>query len=125
MLSVVRACLDSRKAEIYFQEKVDNAIPFVVGHAGRFESAEIPSGGYLCQVVEFLIAPKKGLYTAEELNGLMYDLAPGLEPSENRPFCEQGEGRGRCLCYGRLFYSEVIGHDKTFRVISLMDTDSM
>ena len=55
-------------------------------------------------VVRFHVAPKNGLYTAEELNSFMLSLVPELKPASTQPFYDDGTK----LNLGQLFYQEKI-----------------
>lgn len=66
--------------------------------------------------IEFMVAPKRAIYTVDELNSFMTDLLPGLEPNEKNNF-RIGE---ESLWYGNLVFNEVIGtHEGESIVLSL------
>ena len=61
------------------------------------------------QTYDFLVAPKKGLYSAAELQEFMLSLVPGLEPDSKDDF-KQYVNSDRTLRFGALCFAETIGH---------------
>ncbi len=62
--------------------------------------------------VDFLVAPTKGLYTAEKLQAFMMGLIPeGLAPTCKDDFYRSGKesSLNRYLHFGRLYFDECIG----------------
>ncbi len=71
------------------------------------------------QTVEFVVAPKGGLYSAGELNDFMKGLVPRLKPNQVDYF-HQGPAY---LEFGRLYFDEKIGEETTKTVIEIKLTD--
>jgi|SRR3989344_4763405 len=61
-------------------------------------------GGWAHTVI-YAVAPKRGLYTAEELQRFMDRLIPGVEPTTRDDFREEHEN----LLFGKLYFDEEIG----------------
>lgn len=75
--------------------------------------------GAWSHTVAFWVAPKRGLYTADELQNFMMKLIPNLEPSSKDDFKEDPYK----ITFGRLYFDEKIGEERvtTKRVITLTD----
>lgn len=75
--------------------------------------------GFWSHTVDFWVAPKKGLYTADELQNFMIKLIPDLEPSSKDDFREDPYR----ITFGKLYFDEKIGEERvtTKRVITLTD----
>jgi len=72
--------------------------------------------------VDFWIAPKTGLYTADELQDFMMELVPeGLKPTTVNNF-RQYNGD---LSFGRLYFDEKIGEERTItkKILTLSDEE--
>ena len=83
--------------------------------------------GYI-HPVDFHVAPKTGLYTADELQEVMVGLVPkGLEPSKVVNFSQwYGRGDGLSdLILGRLHFNEKVGGERriTKRILTLSDKE--
>ena len=74
------------------------------------------------QIYRIVVAPKNGLYTAQELQAFMVGLVPNLEPRYKRDFQESKDG----LELGYLFYQEEIAKERRFvrREITLTDKET-
>lgn len=76
----------------------------------------------LNHIVEFLVAPKKGLYTADGLQVFMMGLIPkGLEPTCIDDFYQSNKKTD--LCLGRLYFDEQIGQERITRICILTDEE--
>lgn len=75
--------------------------------------------GLWSHIVDFYVAPHKGLYTAPELQTLMVSLVPELRPINQDDFYESVHEIG----FGRLCFDEVIGTENIRREITLTDKD--
>lgn len=70
-------------------------------------------------LVEFFVASRQGLYTADELQTFMEGLVPGLEPKAyNKPYQTD-----KILYFGKLFYDEIIWEERIARKITITDPD--
>lgn len=72
----------------------------------------------IIHIVTYYVAPKNGLYTADELQAFMTGLVPGLEPKYKLDF----EQTARSIKLGRIYFDEKIGEKKTAttEIISLV-----
>lgn len=77
--------------------------------------------GYFSHTVDYLVAPKNGLYEADELQTFMMGLIPSLEPSMKEDFEQSSD----ILRFGRLFFDEVIGRERRTikRILTLTDEE--
>ena len=75
--------------------------------------------GFFSHTVDFCVAPRVGLYRADELQTFMMHLLPGVEPTQKTNF---EESRGE-LRFGKLYFDEKIGEEKTTRVCTLTDRE--
>ncbi len=71
--------------------------------------------------VDFLVAPKRGLYTVSKLDRFMMGLVPQLEYSAIDYFSQHDSNSH--LKFGKLYFDEKIGDIKTTKVITLTDTN--
>lgn len=69
--------------------------------------------------VNFLVAPKVALYDADDLEKLMHQLVPGLEPT----IFESFQIKQKRLEFGRLYFDEVIGYEKRVQEHTMTDPD--
>ena len=77
--------------------------------------------GYWSQTFDFFVAPVgHGLFTGKELQALMMSLVPdGMEVSCKDDFNEFDED----IEFGKLYFDEAIGTEKTRRVLTLSAVD--
>jgi len=73
-----------------------------------------------CHTLDFFIAPKKGLYTADELQAFMIGLVPGLAPTAKDEF-RQYKGGG--MDFGKLYFDEAVGKEKITRIGAITDEE--
>ena len=72
------------------------------------------------QTMDYLVAPKEGLYTADELQDFMLTLIPAdLKPTSKDHFRQYSES----LEFGKLYFDEKIGEEKQTRILTLTDSD--
>ncbi len=91
------------------------------------ETIDLPGRNGFClpsdsrHYVNYWIAPKNGLYTADELQTFMMGLVPGLTPTEKEDFIQYDKNSD--LKFGRLYFAEKIGEERriTKRIITLTD----
>lgn len=76
--------------------------------------------GFFSHTVDFHVAPKSGIYTAEELQALMMSLVPGLGPTCKDDFREWDDG----MEFGKLYFDEQIGTEDISRTINLTVDDA-
>ena len=88
-----------------------------------FENNYLPGrNGYWSHTMDFWVAPKNGLYTAEELQEFMMGLVPeGLEPTSKDDFRKYDKKSD--LSLGKLYFDEDIGQEKVTRICTLTDED--
>jgi len=86
---------------------------------GQKERNHLPNrDGYWSHTVDIIVAPKDGLYTAEELQSLMLSLVPeNVEVTCKDDF----QDRERELQFGKLYFDEVIGSETIHREIVIDD----
>jgi hypothetical protein len=82
--------------------------PNVVIIGDAFEKVFPPEKG-IVNVINYIIAPKSGLYTVSELQSFMANLIPGLEPNYKQDF----EQCRNSLRLGIMYFDEKIGEKKT------------
>lgn len=68
-------------------------------------------------VVNFIIAPQKGVYNADHLRELMMNLVPDIEFSIMRDFGAHVD----VMNFGGLYFEEIIGEENITRKITLTD----
>ena len=77
--------------------------------------------GFWSETIDFVVAPKKGLYTAEELQQFMMGLIPSdVELTSKDAFRDWG---GDEIELGKLYFDEVIGEELIRRDITLTDEE--
>lgn len=88
-----------------------------------FENNYLPRrNGYWSHTMDFCVAPKNGLYTAEELQEFMMSLVPkGLQPTCRDDFRQYDENSD--LSLGKLYFDEDIGQEKVTRICTLTDEE--
>lgn len=69
--------------------------------------------------MDLYVAPRVGVYEAEELQAMMMSLVPGLEPTRKDDFrdCDHD------IEFGKLYFDEVIGTEYVRREIVLSDEE--
>src|SRR3989344_8448757 len=75
-------------------------------------------GGWAHTVI-YAVSPKRGLYTAEELQRFMDCLIPGVEPTTRDDFREEHEK----LLFGKLYFDEEIGPVRRTITLELSDEE--
>ena len=75
--------------------------------------------GFWSHTIDFLVAPREGLYTVSKLDEFMLELVPQLEPSAVDYF-SQHDSKDH-LHFGKLYFDEEIGEVKTTKIITLTD----
>ena len=86
------------------------------------ERNHLPDRLGFCHTVDYRIAPKNGLYTADELQEFMVSLVPeGLEPTMKDDFYQHG--KGGLLNFGKLYFDEKIGEERITRICTLTDEE--
>lgn len=77
--------------------------------------------------IDFMVAPKKGLYTIDELQAFMIELIPkGLEPTNKEDFYKDNffkDDRKNEINLGRLYFDEDLGQEKITRICTLTDEE--
>ncbi len=75
-----------------------------------------------CHHVYYWVAPKNGLYTADELQTFMMGLVPGLIPTKKDDFRYD---KNSDLEFGKLYFDEKVGEERiiTKRTITLTDEE--
>jgi|SRR3989344_6426080 len=74
--------------------------------------------GFWSQKVDYIVAPRKGLYTPDELQSFMMSLVPdGLVPTSVDSFQEYGN----TLRFGVLYFDEKVGKEE--RTLTLTDDE--
>ncbi len=108
-LSIVRKTLESNPAILIVNVTGENYFP--------------ERKGFFSQTVDFIVAPKKGIYSAPELQLFMMGLVPGLEPTCTDDFRQYGKTRD--LSVGKLYFDEKIAEEKkiTRRIITSTDDE--
>jgi hypothetical protein len=104
-LSIVRQALETNPEVIIVSSEEINYLP--------------DRNGFFCHTMDYWVAPKNGLYTAEELQAFMMRLVPNLEPTCKDDFL-QYEKSGN-LELGKLYFDEDVGQEKVTRVCTLTD----
>ena len=86
-----------------------------------FEKSYLPGrDGFWSHTMDFFVAPKNGLYTAEELQKFMMGLVPeGLQPTCKDDFSQYDQNSD--LSLGKLYFDEDIGQEKVTRICTLTD----
>lgn len=88
------------------QEALQRNPKIIVVHVHENFFRPCRANGYLMnQVFIIYVAPKIGLYTAEELQALMTALVPGLRPKHKNNFRKLKHE----MEFGELYFEEVIG----------------
>ncbi len=103
--------LDRIREELY----ANNDIVVVSGE----EKVSLPSSFSWCHTVDYYVAPKKGIYTADGLQKFMMGLLPDIKPTSVDDFLKSD-----CqLSFGKLYFDEKIGEERTIstRVCTLTD----
>lgn len=75
--------------------------------------------GYWSHTVDFIVAPKKGIYSADKLQELMITLVPALNPTTTDKF-RQWDWE---MAFGKLYFDEEVGTEEIAinRKITLTD----
>ena len=73
--------------------------------------------GYWSQKVDYIVAPRRRLYTADELQEFMMGLVPDLQPTSVDSFRQYGN----TLRFGLLYFDEKVGEEE--RVLTLTAED--
>ena len=90
-LTVVREALESNPDVVIVDVIEQNYFPGKVG--------------WWSHTIDYRVAPKTGLYTADELQAFMLGLVPDLEPTTKDPF----QSYLKQLDFGKLYFDETIG----------------
>jgi len=79
--------------------------------------------GYFCHTVDYWVAPKNGLYTADELQAFMVGLVPDLTPTQKDNFRQ--DTKDSDLSFGKLYFDEKVGEERriTKRILTLNDNE--
>lgn len=75
--------------------------------------------GFWTHMVDFVVAPNQGIYTAPELQTFMDNLVPGLEPT----CVDQFHDWDTSMQFGKLYFDEDIGSEVIRREITMLETD--
>ncbi len=75
----------------------------------------------IVHMVNYIVAPKRGLYTANELQRFMMELVPGIEPIHTNKFVQYSDR----LEFGGLSFEEIIIEEqkRVKRIFTLKDKD--
>ena len=105
-LTDVGAALAARDDIIVVNEKINTHLP--------------NDDGYWMQTVQIIVAPKEGIYGAEELQELMMGLVPPDHSAKDDFY-----GGEIAMRFGKLYFDEVIGTESTVgtRTITITDPD--
>ena len=108
-LKIVRQALETNPDVVLVNADERNYLP------GR--------SGFFCHTVDYWVAPKNGLYTADELQAFMMELVPNLEPTckdDFRQYSKNGD-----LGFGKLYFDEKVGQGRriTKRILTLTDEE--
>ena len=87
----------------------------------RIENTYLPNTSRdWAQTMDYLVAPKVGIYTAEGLQKFMRGLVPGIHPTSVDDFIKYSSGD---VAFGMLYFDEVVGHEKSRRELVLTADD--
>ena len=79
-------------------------------------------GNALGHKVEFIVAPKKGLYTVKALQALLNSLTRGIKAEEKQKFSMSGF-RARTMSFGVVRFEEMIGTATDRREIEITEPE--
>jgi len=84
-----------------------------------------PWGGLWSETYDIFVAPRKGIYTAAELQAMLVSLVPDIEPNASDSFEDSFAGFDShgSLQLGKLYFDEEIGVMKTRDEVELTDED--
>ena len=109
-LSIVRQALETNPEVIIVDSQERNYLP--------------DRSGFFCHTMDYWVAPKDGLYTAEELQDFMMSLVPeGLQPTCKDDFRQYDKNSD--LEFGKLYFDEKVGEERkiTKRILTLTDEE--
>lgn len=108
-LSIVRQALETNPEVIIVDSQERNYLP--------------ERSGFFCHTLDYWVAPKNGLYTAEELQGFMMGLVPNLKPTQQDDFRQYDKNSD--LAFGKLYFDEKVGEGRriTKRILTLTDEE--
>lgn len=108
-LTIVRQALETNPEVVIVNADVRNYLP--------------DRNGFFCHTVSYWVAPKNGLYTADELQTFMMGLVPDLTPTQKDAF-RQYDKNGD-LQFGKLYFDEKVGEERrtTKRILTLTDEE--
>ncbi len=111
-LSIIRQALETNPGVVIVNTKKRNYLPYSSNRKDFF-----------CHIIDYLVAPKKGLYTADELQEFMNRLVPDLKPTSQIDFRQYDKNSD--LKFGALYFDEKVGRERriTKRIIRLNDEE--